>query len=423
MANSRSLDDILDITANLRKVTRCFTLEAFYRKFHTERSAQIAPFNRKEVEERHGTPEDLFYSIAMKFSIGMGVGYWNGMPTVITARTGEEIVTIHESAEAPFYITDWGHRSRWVERIFEDLVSLDEATLADLKTANPVLYDRVMKRTVLFEITCNLGGEVPLWYAKEEYALINRNMCPMTNGELLRSATEGDYNTLLTTMINAVTATRTVDDTRDKATEWAAALVNGCLANDSSKINTKTDDVTNHPPLTPESIAFTQTCIAVVRDVEASLAECLVATEAQASGELVAAKASKNPERIAAAKAFGKSVKEWKKRFHGRKLLIALDGPFVHSLLDCPADVPQAEHFAQVKSTWIDLYKKTWTSAETWSKGMKDIRSTGPNNRAGNFTKERFAFCWNAAKSIARPRRVAHVATGSGAEAVPVVEG
>jgi hypothetical protein len=285
-----------------------------------------------------------------------------------------------------------------------------------------VLYERVMKRPVMFEITCSLDGEVPDWYVKEEYAAINRNMCPMTNGELLRSATEDNYNALLSGMIEAVSATRTVDDTRDKATEWAAALVNGCLAKDSSKINTKTDDVTHHPPLTPESIAFTQTCIAMVADVESTLEACLDATEAQASNELVASKASRNPERVAAAKAFVKAVKEWKKRFHGRKLLIAFDGPFVHSLLDRPADVSQEEHFAQVKNVWIDLYKRTWTNADAWSDAMKMVKSTGPNNRAGNFTKERFAFCWNAVKGIARPRRVAHAAGGGGDDALPAVE-
>jgi len=137
----------------------------------TASAIKSADWNRPEVAKRKGNDSDLMASIIQGFSIGLFIAFYNGK--VIDGK-------ISPTKEYPVYVTEGGHRLRWLMKILNGETVVHGMSISDIKTKNPELYDYIMNYKIIIETKTHVSGEMSEKYMRAEYNAVN------THSELLK---------------------------------------------------------------------------------------------------------------------------------------------------------------------------------------------------------------------------------------------
>lgn len=341
---------------------------------------QIADFNRDQVTTRPGSSSELLLSISIGFSIGSGAGYWNGLgdinPTPLT----------------PIRITDFGHRTRWIDEIRELEALIDSQSIAMIQISDNDLYTQIMEHPIYLDVKTHASGTVPEWYVKAEYSMLNRTGCPLTVGEILRASTDEAHMGLVNSLEFVLTNTRKPKGVREKSLAVFNAMVNGMLYG-SEKMTTKSSDMlVDHSNLTTAQKDKASKIIRLIGEVENSILEDLNADVAATSEALL------HDRQNAVLKANKKEALARHKRFVSRDMDLAFDGPIVHAL----SQGTDADH-VHMANAIKEFYTTSLATKESWTRNVARVCNEGPNNKARNYNALRYAHGWGQLRSIILP--------------------
>ena len=329
---------------------------------------QIADFNRDQVTTRPGSSSELLLSISIGFSIGSGAGYWNGLgdinPTPLT----------------PIRVTDFGHRTRWIDEIRELEALIDSQSIAMIQISDNELYTQIMDTPIYLDVKTHTSGTVPEWYVKAEYSMLNRTGCPLTVGEILRASTDEAHMGLVNSLEFVLTNTRKPKGVREKSLAVFNAMVNGMLYG-SEKMTTKSSDMlVDHSNLTTAQKDKASKIIRLIGEIENSILEELNADVAATSEALL------HDKQNAVLKANKKEALARHKRFVSRDMDLAFDGPIVHAL----TQGTDADH-VHMSNAIKEFYTTSLATKESWSRNVARVCNEGPNNKARNYNALRYA--------------------------------
>lgn len=341
---------------------------------------QIADFNRDQVTTRPGSSSELLLSISIGFSIGSGAGYWNGLgdinPTPLT----------------PIRVTDFGHRTRWIDEIRELEALIDSQSIAMIQISDNELYTQIMDTPIYLDVKTHTSGTVPEWYVKAEYSMLNRTGCPLTVGEILRASTDEAHMGLVNSLEFVLTNTRKPKGVREKSLAVFNAMVNGMLYG-SEKMTTKSSDMlVDHSNLTTAQKDKASKIIRLIGEIENSILEELNADVAATSEALL------HDKQNSALKANKKEALARHKRFVSRDMDLAFDGPIVHAL----TQGTDADHVHMANSI-KEFYTTSLATKESWTRNVARVCNEGPNNKARNYNALRYAHGWGQLRSIILP--------------------
>jgi hypothetical protein len=223
--------------------------------------SQIAPFNRKSVKTRPGDSNQLLDSLARGISIGTLIGYVNG-PVV------EKPVPTKAN---PIYITEGGHRFRWLQEIANGTAQIYGHNLLRIQEVNPSLYDRIMNYKIRIDISMHESGVVPESFIREEYKRTNTLGCPLKTGEITRALTNENFKLLEDSLKECFDGRQNKMEAsaRDKANEILAAFI---------QIITNAKDVTNDLIPTKENLV-------ALAPLDSSMAEAMECVESMTAIE------------------------------------------------------------------------------------------------------------------------------------------
>lgn len=151
----------------------------------------IADWNREEVDRtkaKNGSADALFASLVHGYSMTSMLAYWH-------EKTPSELIDY--STENPIYLTDGGHRFRWMKSILRNEVTYNDENLSEIQESNPSLYETILGRTVIVEVASHHSIAMLEVFAKAEYEAVNSNGEPLCAGERLRASDNQLYNDAL----------------------------------------------------------------------------------------------------------------------------------------------------------------------------------------------------------------------------------
>lgn len=221
---------IADLRASrkgIKKSMKRYTLNSLGNLLESK-AIVVASWNRHEVQKRPGSSSELMASMARGWSIGLLVGYWNGLGEIMPTATN------------PIAITEGGHRLRWLLEILGDRSSIDGHTLTMLKSSHPDLAEAILQYPIAFEVATHESGKVPEEYMKGEYKAVNVTGAVLTAGETLRASTDEAFNGLVEELDDAWEHRKDKLDklARDKKIELQASVIAGLvLGLDNMKAN------------------------------------------------------------------------------------------------------------------------------------------------------------------------------------------
>ena len=317
--------------------------------------------NRKEVKARAGTSEMFMVTLAAKRSVGTFVCYWNGKP--IADADGRP--QIRPSKDHPIVIYEGGHRSRWLDQIFNNKTEV--CTGLDLKTLEQLRPEAAKKiRTARFTLDVNTheSGVVPEDYIKEEYEIINTTVTAFSIGESVASSTDDVRNNLQTLLKAALSHRKPSTKARDGELAEIRALVNGALG---QFMDLKKESLHGQPPPTAEQILN---------------AEENIAAFAEAENQVIALFDNNAP---------------LKTRIDARKSDFKMDSALMAGLAAC---VSAAQREAVIDD-YVSLYFGFFENKEEWKATLKEITGGGAGkHNSGNSV---FVARWKKVVNLVRP--------------------
>ena len=236
-----TIESMMEMRKGIKKIRNVYLIKSLKGLIDKE-AIRVADWNREEVKKRKGDENELFESIAKDYSIGNLLGYWNGH-----LNKKHEISPTKEN---PIFISDGGHRLRWVTKILKDEAFITGHSLSSLKENNPTMYEKILDYSIMIEIATHDSGTVPEDFVKQEYASINIHTEPLTLGEVLRASTNDTFARLQNRLEGALINRKTKMDAlvRDKDIAIYRSILAGVMQDFDNMKESK--DLVDFPPIT-----------------------------------------------------------------------------------------------------------------------------------------------------------------------------
>ena len=110
-----TIQNFVDRRKGFRKFVRSYTLFDIASLLSDE-AIDTASFNRDEVKSHKGNDVELLKSILIGWSVCMFLAFWDGVAYVLK--------DIKPTKMSPLYVTEGGHRLRWVSNIVNGEVKI-----------------------------------------------------------------------------------------------------------------------------------------------------------------------------------------------------------------------------------------------------------------------------------------------------------
>jgi hypothetical protein len=257
-----TIESMLEMRKGIKKIRNVYHIKSLKGLIDKE-AIRVADWNREEVKKRVGDENELFESIAKDYSIGNLLGYWNGH-----LNKKHEISPTKEN---PIFISDGGHRLRWVTKILKDSAFIMGHSLSSLKENNPTMYEKILDYSIMIEIATHDSGTVPEDFVKQEYASINIHTEPLTLGEVLRASTNDTFARLQNRLEGALINRKTKMDAlvRDKDIAIYRSILAGVMQDFDNMKESK--DLVDFPPITDNEETLANSVIDAYGLVEKTL--------------------------------------------------------------------------------------------------------------------------------------------------------
>ena len=236
-----TIESMLEMRKGIKKIRNVYHIKSLKVLIDKE-AIRNADWNRDEVRKRKGDENELFESIAKDYSIGHLLGYWNGLLN--------ERQEISPTKENPIFISDGGHRLRWITKILKDKAFITGYTLSSLKEHDPTMYEKILDYSIMIEIATHNSGTVPEGFVKQEYTSINIHTEPLNLGEVLRASTNENFARLQNRLEGALINRKTKMDAlvRDKDIAIYRGILAGVMQDFDNMKESK--DLVDFPPIT-----------------------------------------------------------------------------------------------------------------------------------------------------------------------------
>ena len=342
----------------------------------------VAGWNRDEIKRRKGNASELFETVRMKMCFGALIGY---VPGIIP-----DLEKWIPSVEFPLFLSDGGHRSRWLKAIIDAVAALLDGT--SIHRLTPKEQKEINDYMVMFHVCSHNDGAAELEdYAKLEYTRFNTLGEDLCAGEVLRACDDADLRDVKMALEGAFEHRVKDPRARDKGLETLAAISAG-LINGPDHMTTKKDDVLGIE-FDTEKKARAMELIADIKRVEDGVMNAFAGDE---DGEKLV-----------------------KAIYFDRTLNIASEGPVICALYEAES----AEARAVVVSTAIDAYlaalriAMTPVADEKKNAAIKRAKSSfkafvarisadRPGSKARSFNKKRYMYGWGLLQSSIAPALV-----------------
>ncbi len=349
-----SIADLRASREGVKKSLKRYTLNSLCHLMETK-AIVVASWNRNEVQKRPGSSSELMESMARRWSIGLLVGYWNGL--------GE----ITPTPANPIHITEGGHRLRWLKEILDDKASLGGHTFSMLKDAHPDLAEGIAQYAITFEIATHESGRVPEDYMKGEYKAVNVTGAVLTAGETLRASTDDAFNGLVEELDDAWEhrKDKLEKQARDKKIELQAAIIAGLTQGlDCMKPN---KDILLGMKITDEQHENAMDILCHWTDIEKTL------------------------------------WNRYKDNKLAKKVLqdvpkLEFYGPMFAGLINAPS-----EDRDRMAALILKFFDKSFVDKDTWTLNSTRVKKapTNTGNGGGRLNKMRYEHCWSQLVAIA----------------------
>ena len=301
--------------------------------------------NRKEVKARAGDSSRFMLTLATRRSGGMFVCYWNGNP--VADALGN--MQIQPTKENPIVIYEGGHRSRWLDQIFDNTTTVFEGLdMEMLELLRPDAVVDIRSARITLDINTHESGTVPLEYIKEEYEIINTTAASFSAGEIVAASTDDVRNELQALVAKALSKRKVnAKKIRDaEKAEWRA-LANGALG---QIMDMKADSLVGQPAPTPDAVLRAKEII-----------------EAFAEGERQVVALFTNDAAV-------------KKRIDARASEFKMDSVFMIAL----AGTVSPAQRTTVVNDYVNFYRKFFSDKGVWAPLVKEITSGGGGKHITN---------------------------------------
>lgn len=358
------------------------------RKLRREGRAVIAPFNREEVAKRAGNSREYQSSAESNISLGLFLGY-SAMPLVDALIMADRVTRNDEldmlfTLEFPLYISEGGHRSRW----------LDDCEDNDAPIGISILVGD--------------NAEAVEEKAKEEYRIVNTSMSALNAGEIQRALPTDPQREIIRRMfmdhINEFCPETKAE--RESRSIIINALINTLETGNFSKLHTKksTVDDTREIEVTPETTVDAQVIVSELDRVRNHLTSLIPSEIGEPQSLIDARNAFRDAPRNSAEKeeaglrleeektAF-KELKKTRKALQKKNSKIVFDldlyGPILYGLYGAH-DAGDISTATQTINRW---FEKCVQSPEEWDTQFREVmRST---STARSYTEDRYRIGWN----------------------------
>lgn len=318
-----------------RNPLRAKTLYSWF----TKGLLKIADWNRGEVEDREGTPEEWMESLAEKVSPGHFIAYWVG--------TLDKSGKFAPTPANPVIVYEGGHRTRWTQKIFSNEVLYYGMTYSELAVVDPETATAIEDSVIDMTISISPNAERLVEFAKHEYDRVNTRGANLRAGEIIRTGADVNRAALEATFKGALKRDLK-SKKRDADLEDLRALVHGA-AGLTDRMDKKSGSLTKVTPLTAAEIDKALTVIAAVATAESRIANLF-------------------------------EDKRVKNRVRSRQLVLPYDGTLVYAL---QAASNMAEQDSVVDD-WVTYHQMFFADATVWGEKMKDLkRATVDRSRYG----------------------------------------
>jgi hypothetical protein len=399
--------------AGLRRKQHVFTFVEF-KGLVASGAIVIADWNRPEVTSRPGSAGGLLASLRDGRSVGMFLGYRHG---------GGE--SYYPTPENPLYVSDGGHRMRWMKEIFAGTASADGDTYA---TLDEVSRGKIDAREMTFDTSYHVEGEsmedkaMLVEHAKEEYRLVNSTTAPLSNGEVLRANTDATLVKLVEDLEQAFSLRdKAKEGARDKDLEVSYGMIVG-LATGPEHMTKKREDVLDLN-LTPEQVQKVSKGITYIKQVEDKVFQHYAGNQnalsilkvrkpdLQHDGPWIARLSECNTD-AEYAEVVEKAVKAYIKMLSTARIIhepaelhdIAIPegaSAVVRKAMKADAKKMKDEHKKLKEDYKKQLAENLKTTQVLWRSYMARVGDPGAGNKARFYNKKRFDHGWSQFKTIA----------------------
>jgi hypothetical protein len=345
----------------IQQPIKALTLYQWYK----QGCVKIAKWNREEVKDREGTPNEWMESLATKISPGHFIAYWVG-------KTGPDGKLPVPTPENPIVIYEGGHRTRWTERVFSNEATFCGMNYETIKTLDPDTAKAIEEVRIDMTIATSENEASLVKFAKEEYHKVNSMVETLKAGELIRTKLDDDRAALEGSLQAALQRELKSKD-RDGHLEDLRALTNGA-AGLVVDMNKQKGTLTKMDPLTADQKTKATATIARVAEVERRIKDL--------------------PE-LQSKKTLGRILK--------RQLDLAVDGTLIYAIQDA-ADEPQRK---QVEDDWVEFHQRFFPTAAEWKGKLAELKASTTDR--GRYTKGETPFParWQRVRNILRPPQAA----------------
>ncbi len=391
-AEYKMIFNIFSVQENGHKFVRlsAFISMRTIKKLRREGRIVLAPFNRDEVTKRAGNSKEYQASAEENISLGLFLGY-SDMPVVDALLAADRVLSEDDlgrlfTLEHPLYISEGGHRLRWLDECEE--------------SGAPIAV------SFLLGDDAEAVREIK---AKKEFYLHNTRQCPANAGEVQRVLPTDPQREIAQRVLNEhitefCPATKSDRENKRMITN---AIVNAFETKNFAKLHTKKSTVedTRTIVVSPETVTDIQV-ITNELDMARNYLTSLIPSESAEPQSLIDARNAfsasprNSPEREAAArvveeeKAKFKATKKMARALQKRnsKILFELDlyGPLLYGLYGAH-DNGNVSEATQTIKRW---FEKCVSSPEVWDELFAEV--TRATSTARSFTEVRYRAGWNA---------------------------
>jgi hypothetical protein len=355
----------------------------------TNNSIQIdESVQRDQVSKHPSSPDLVLKSLSENIPIGLGVGYVNGLKAPTdqgkTLTQSRFLADFIPTPETPINLADFGHRYRFLFKIYQGAATLNGSTLAELQTRDPEKFERIMDTEIPFECVFHTSGTVPEEYIAKLFRALQLS-APASVGEKEKASSNRDLvsagEALLKKFETQSEINREFPTERGVGRAIAHALIIG--AADRSRMSQKSADF--EEPLSQDQMLKSTQIIQQYTEILTNINKTLTQAE-QASDAAVKecetimkglkgpAKDSLKPE-LTSLKSIHKSKRDMVVRYKKVKLDLALDGVFIVGLQDAPEQA-------------IEYITRWWMAAletnEAWKNLSTDVKRNPGTARSFN---------------------------------------
>lgn len=358
------------------------------KQLRTEGKIVLAPFNRDEVMKRPGSSSEYQASAEENISLGLFLGYSERalVEALLAADrvVREEDLGILFTVEFPLYISEGGHRSRWLE---------------DCEDSDAPIG-----------ISFLLGDDAESVQekAKKEFLIVNTKQCPANAGEVQRVLPKDPQRDIAQQAVNEHIDEFCPETKKDREYRRMVtnAVINMVETGDFAKLHTKKSTVEDTRTITvsPETVTDTRVLMSAL-DGARNYLSSLIPSEFAEPQSLIDARTafSTAPRNSAQREAAGQVVEDEKARFNefkkmakalqkrNSKIVFDLDfyGPLLYGLYGAHVNgnLPEA---TQTIKRW---FEKCVASPEAWKEQFNAV--TSAVSTARSYDEARYRAGWN----------------------------